>query len=417
MKRFLLLFLTFLLTLSLWSCKIEGDFGFPPPAEQTGNTPKETVSEGAETEIPEGPVADPDAVTFERISGIIGAEYKTPKNVILLIGDGMGPNDVVLAEKYGDGVYDFGLLLNMITNNGLVTTKSADNEITDSAAAGTALATGTKTNNGFVGVAPDSTVLKNMAEIAREAGKKVGIVTDDELFGATPSAFLAHSESRYNYEELAADILDFAPEVIIGSSFDNYFAKLAEDRKNEFENRYNVAKDQAEFESVSALGEENGKMFAGFNGGYKDAVSDHLAISAETALNLLDGEEGFFLMIEGCGTDMYGHENNISGKIAGVVNLDKTLEKILLFMEQNPDTLLIVTSDHETGGVGLPEGEAEPTNELFTATAHTGTDVRVFALGMGSEAFNGVTVDNVDIAKHMIGVLTGAGVGETEQTS
>ena len=123
------------------------------------------------------------------------------------------------------------------------------------------------------------------------------------------------------------------------------------------------------------------------------------------ALQLLSNENGFFLMVESCGTDKYGHNNNINGKIASVTTLDRTLAAILLFMEKNPDTLLIITSDHETGGVQLPKENELVSNDLFTSEEHTGIPVRVFAVGQGSEYFNGVTVDNTDIAKFLIAAI------------
>jgi len=111
-------------------------------------------------------------------------------------------------------------------------------------------------------------------------------------------------------------------------------------------------------------------------------------------------------MIESSGTDKFGHKNNINGKLSSVVTLDRTVAAALMFMKNNPDTLLIITSDHETGGVKLPEGD-EKLTDLLTVTSHTDTPVRVFAVGKGSEYFKDKTVDNTDIAKFIIKAVKG----------
>ena len=134
--------------------------------------------------------------------------------------------------------------------------------------------------------------------------------------------------------------------------------------------------------------------------------SNNLAQCAEVALKRLKNDNGFFLMIESSGTDKFGHKNNMSGKLNSVVTLDRTVAAVLKFMEKNPDTLLLITSDHETGGVKLPEGD-EDLKDLLTLTEHTATPVRVFAVGEGSEYFSGKTVDNTDIAKFLIKAIKG----------
>ena len=111
-------------------------------------------------------------------------------------------------------------------------------------------------------------------------------------------------------------------------------------------------------------------------------------------------------MIEGAGTDKYGHNGTIKGKLASVVTLDRTVAAALLFMEENPDTLLIITSDHETGGIRIPE-EGENLFAAMTLNEHTATPVRVFAVGQGAEYFKGKTLDNTDIAKFIINAIEG----------
>ena len=338
------------------------------------------------------------SITAQQVDSIVNGQFEKPKNVILLIGDGMGANDIALCREFGEGNFDFGLVLDRIPHQGLSTTHSASDEVTDSAAAGTALATGTKTNNDYVGMLPDSTRLKNISEIAREQGKKVGIITDDAITGATPSAFLAHNQSRDNEDEIYEEALRFAPDVYIGKGDTARYNRA-------LELGFNAATRFQQTEYTFGQTNDRTKPFVTFNNGYRMTVSDELSQCTQLALQLLDNEKGFFLMVESSGTDKYGHSNKIAGKIASVTTLDRTLAAILLFMEQNPDTLLVVTSDHETGGVRLPNDGEQPGDHLFTTDYHTATPVKVFAVGQGSEYFADKTVDNTDIAKFLIAAV------------
>ncbi len=345
-------------------------------------------------------------ITKDQVDKIINQEYTTPKNIIVIIGDGMGPNDITLAEENIKGVYDFGLVLNQIKNHGLATTHSADAEITDSAASGTALATGTKTNNGYIGKDVNGNDLKTMAEIAREAGKKIGIITDEDLPGATPTAFVVHNISRDNRKELANDMVKFKPDVLMCKDYMSVFALLDADAQKIFNDEYLVAKNFKRYKETLDTDKENKKPFFGFLDGYSPVATNNLANCAEVAFERLKNDNGFFLMIESAGTDKFGHDNNINGKLNSVVTLDRTVAAALKFMKDNPDTLLVITSDHETGGVKLPEGD-EKLTDLLTVDGHTNTPVRVFAVGKGTEYFKDKTVDNTDIAKFLINAIKG----------
>lgn len=391
MKKLFSFFLALLLVLSLCAC------GQPAAPETTPTTePAVTVpTEPAKVWYQEGTIE----ITADRVDAIVSQEFETPKNVILLIGDGMGINDIALSAQYGQNNYDFGLVLDRIPHRGLATTKSASHKVTDSAASGTALATGTKTSNGVLGMDRTFKELKNISEIAREKGMKVGIITDDSITGATPSAFLVHNENRKNYDEIFTSALEFGPEVYIG--------KVEFDRYTEAEKKgYNAASRFQQIDYTFSISKDLSKPFVGFNSGYSTNVSNELSQCTQLAFQLLDNENGFFLMVESCGTDKYGHSPNINGKMNSVTTLDRTLAAILLFMEENPDTLLIVTSDHETGGVKLPKEGQLVSDDLITTDEHTDTPVGVFALGQGSEYFRDKTVDNTDIAKFIIDAIT-----------
>ncbi len=355
------------------------------------------------------PPAQGDAALKEQILKIVNGEFTTPKNVIIVIGDGMGPNDIKLAEEYADGVYGFGLVLNQIPNHGLATTYSANNDVTDSAASGTALSTGVKTKNGYIGKDQWGEDIPTMAEIARAAGKKIGIITDEDISGATPTAFVVHNISRNNHGELTSAMVKFKPDVLMSHNYNGVIPQLDGEAQNIFYNEYVVARDFDRFPQALESDPNNEKPFWGFLNGYSTLASDNLAQCTEIALDRLQNENGFFLMVESSGTDKFGHGNDMRGKLNSVVTLDRTVATILGFMEENPDTVLVITSDHETGGVRLPASDDDDVNieNLFTSTSHTGVPVRVFCVGKGSEYFAGKTVDNTDIAKFLINAIKG----------
>lgn len=380
MKKFLALILAFLLIFSFTSCGITEPEGWYTEGEIT--------------------------ITKKQVQKIVNTDFKTPKNVILIIGDGMGINDITLAEDNVNGVYDFGLVLNQIENRGLATTHSADSQVTDSAASATALSTGVKTNNTRIAKDANGNDLKTMAETAREAGKKVGIITDEDLSGATPTAFTVHNISRDNRKELANAMVEFKPDVLMCKDYIGTSALLEKESRKIFDNEYLVAKNFKRFKEALDSDKNCEKSFFGFLEGYSPVASYNLAQCAEVALKRLNNENGFFLMIESSGTDKFGHNNNINGKLNSVVTLDRTVAAVLKFMYNNPDTVLVITSDHETGGVKLPTG-SESLNDLITVDGHTATPVGVFAVGKGTEYFKDKTVDNTDIAKFLIKALSG----------
>ena len=380
MKRLLAILLSIILIFSFTSCGITEPEGWYTEGEIT--------------------------ITKKQVQKIVNSDFAAPKNVILIIGDGMGINDITLAEDNVNGVYDFGLVLNQIENHGLATTHSADSEVTDSAASATALSTGVKTNNTRIAKDANGNDLKTMAETAREAGKKVGIITDEDLSGATPTAFTVHNISRDNRKELANAMVEFKPDVLMCKDYIGTSALLEKEARKIFDNEYLVAKNFKRFKEVLDSDKNCEKSFFGFLEGYSPVASYNLAQCAEVALKRLNNENGFFLMIESSGTDKFGHNNNINGKLNSVVTLDRTVAAVLKFMYNNPDTVLVITSDHETGGVKLPTG-SEGLTDLITVDGHTATPVGVFAVGKGTEYFKDKTVDNTDIAKFLIKALSG----------
>lgn len=336
------------------------------------------------------------------VQQVLSINYSKPKNVIMMICDGMGPNDIILAEKHSKNLNDYGTILNQIKYNGFCTTNNVAGTTTDSAAAGTALSTGNKTSNKHLGQDKDGKIFKNISEIAREKGKVIGIVTDDDITGATPAAFIAHTSSRQNFEDIANAYVKFKPDVLIGQGYNGDFKFSSMNLSN-----FLVATDFSKFNEK--LNEDNFRLKS-FFGFFKQGVlepSNTLAYCTEIALNRLKNKgSGFFLMVESTAGDTWGHKNNINGKINNVVTVDRTVATILKFMKENPDTLLLITSDHETGGVTIPSGNYTLDASLFTSNEHTSTIVRTFAVGYGANKIHNKTIDNTDFAKIAIEAIS-----------
>ncbi len=313
-------------------------------------------------------------------------------SAILLIGDGMGPLQIHLARK------DPGQPLGMegMPHSGIVTTRSADRDVTDSAAAGTALATGHKTNNGMVGVAPNGHRLETILERARAAGKSTGIITTDALHGATPASFAAHVESRGEREKIAAQIAASGVDVMLGFWKGWFLPKSAGGERED--GRDLVAEmRRAGYDVVFA---RNGLRKAKADrivGLFEDDTASSLAEMVSAALaRLSKNPKGFLLIVEEARIDWECHDHKLDAAIERVRMLDAAVVTALDFAREDGSTLVVVTADHETGGL-QPDG-------TFATGNHTNTPVRVFAFGPRGERFTG-QMDNTDIPKRIAEVL------------
>jgi len=406
MKKLLALLLSLALILSFAGCGENGTATSSKVQSVASTVSKKPTSSQAE----EPPFYDKTVVfTKADLDKANSTQYVKPKNVIFMIGDGMGLNDITICNKFSDFKFDFGLVFDQLKNKGFATTKSASSDVTDSAASATALATGTKTANGMVGQDIYGKDLTNISEIARAEGKKIGIVTSDSVLGATPSAFSVHNISRHNKAELARSYMRMKPDVLIGNGYADFLSGVTEDEETKaLFSTVNVAIDFDMFEFCLTKSEKKDKEFFGFTGFGLNSGDYRLAQATQMALKRLENENGFFLMVENAGTDGAGHSNDIQGKVDNVAVFDKAVAVAVKYCMEHPDTVLIITSDHETGGVTLPEGDDyELADVKFTTTEHTGVNVGVFALGYGTERFNGATVDNTDLAKLAISAVKG----------
>ncbi|OGV34385.1 MAG: hypothetical protein A2020_04915 [Lentisphaerae bacterium GWF2_45_14] len=277
---------------------------------------------------------------------------ESAKYIFLMIGDGMGVNQRKATEKYLNASGK-GLVMEKFPYSGLTVTDSLSG-VTDSAAGGTAIACGFKTKNGMLGILPDGKHLQSIAEYAKDKGMKIGIITSDHINGATPAAFYAHADARKRYSETAS----FMPQ----SEFD-FFAgnKILTDKQENDSTRalaekgYKIIRD---FKDLNVS--EKGKSFL--------ITSMPLAIDEKNndgvrlkdilgkAIEILDNEKGFFIMLEGAKIDWSGHNNDLASGAKELVDFDNAVKTAYEFYQKNPsDTLIVVTADHETGGLQLSD--------------------------------------------------------------
>ncbi len=316
---------------------------------------------------------------------------KTVENIILMIGDGNG-----LAQISATALANRGSLsLTQLKSIGFLKTQSADDFTTDSAGAGTALSTGEKVPNRSIGNDSEGNRLENITELLAKKGFVSGIVTTDELSGATPSSFYAHRQDRSMSEGIMDDFTQSPLSLFISTENPN--------KRNE--------NSTGDFSMLSTLDEvgKSKKDKIGFlmPGKTSSSSNNELAKSTDNALQFLTNKnERFFLMVEGAKIDSYSHENNIGGVISEGIDFDKAVSEALKFADTNPGTLVIITADHETGGLTIPQGNLEK-NEIegdFTTHDHTALMVPIFAYGPRSYEFQGV-YDNNEVFHKILKVL------------
>ncbi len=328
---------------------------------------------------------------------------KTPKNVIVMIGDGMGVAHVFAGLTANGGH----LFLDNFKHVGFSKTQSSDNYITDSAAGGTALSSGIKTYNGAIGVNPDTVAVKTILEMAENKGMSTGLVSTSAITHATPASYIAHQGSRGSYEDIAADFMKTDIDVFIGGGY-KHFAQRADKRdltKELQQKGYQVLRNMDEIAQV-----KSGKL-AGLTADEHNEVFPKrkmdLPVSTQTALSILDqNKKGFFIMVEGSQIDWGAHQNNTVYIVNEMLDFDRTIGKALEFAEKDGETLIVVTADHETGGFALVGGDMKTgmIKGAFTTGGHSGVMVPVFAYGPGAENFTGI-MENTDIAKKIMKLL------------
>ncbi len=318
-----------------------------------------------------------------------------PKNVIFLIGDGMGLTHITAASIANKAP----LALEAFRHIGLVKTYSTK-LITDSAAGATAMATGSKTYNGAISMNVHQEKLKTILEYAEDNHWLTGLVTTATVTHATPACFYGHqpTRSRVN-QKLAAEFMTKDIEVLMGGGW-NYF-------KNGLDGRDLIeeAQELGYFvtDSIQTVGDYRPErmicLISPLLPPRLKERGDFLPLATQKAIEVLSyPESGFFLMIEGAQIDWGGHEKKSDYIIEEMLDFDKSIQKALDFAKKDENTLLIVTADHETGGYSI-NGGSEKEGKVegkFTSDYHTATMVPIFAYGPGAESFTGI-MDNTEI--------------------
>ena len=311
------------------------------------------------------------------------------KNVIYLIGDGMGFNHLEKTKAERNAK----LVMDTFDIKGKAMTRSLTKRVTDSAASGTALATGSRTYNKAIGVylfdkTPKYSYPKNIRELCNERGMLTGIVTTDDTTGATPSAFSAHSSDRYNTEDITMDQLSSSADIIWGTANGVATKSAAE------ANGYTYVTTYSEMMAL----EEGSRSYAQFTNALwtleqSDENTPNLEQMAMKAIDILDdSEEGFFLMIEGAHIDKYSHSNRDADMTEALLEFDSTVEAVLEYAKNDGETLVVVTADHETGGI-----KADGNGYKFTSDDHSSADVPLLVYGSDKIISKGEKINNYEI--------------------
>ena len=383
--------------------------------------------------IPEGSIADKDAFIETLPEGkpllqkaIIPIKNK-PKNIILLISDGMsltqvstyrllkgGPNERIAVDKF--------------PVSGIVLTHSENAIVTDSASSATAFSTGRKTNNGALGLDEDNKILENFTEIIDRYGYVSSLISTSEITHATPAAYASHVDLRWKTDEISLQMMESKVMTILGGGRHFFLPEDLGGKRSDglnlleqMESSRMVMTEKKELDSFdhSDLGKVVG-LFADEALRDKEKPENHVfEPSSSEMLNFAinrsekfneNGCKGFFIMLEGSQVDWAGHANDLDYLKREMQDFDEAVELALDYATQNPDTLVIATADHETGGLLIesssPTDYTAPEVKFSFNTgigygSHTGVPVPVYAYGPGSENFTG-TLDNTDIFYAML---------------
>lgn len=334
------------------------------------------------------------------------------KNVILIIGDGTGLAQITTGQYALVGT-DGRLHLQTMPVTGLVNTVSSDNLITDSAAGATAYSCGLKTYNGAIGMNAEQKPCKTILELAEQKGLATGLVATSTITHATPASFGAHVVQRSMENEIAADFLNSGADVILGGGRRHFLpqendASNREDSRNlieEFAQKgYSYVQNADELKSA-----ENDKILGLFANSAIDysAGQPSLAEMTGKAIEVLSqSENGFFLMVEGSQIDWGGHENNVDYVIREVKGFDEAVKSALDFAIENGETLVVLTADHETGGMTLQKQHSSGNvmEIQWTTGGHTGIPVPLMAYGPGAAEFMGWR-DNTYVGQKIVELL------------
>lgn len=320
------------------------------------------------------------------------------RNIILYIGDGMGISQITAYRIHNVGG---GGKLNVerMPVTGLLHTQSIDDLITDSAAGATALACGFKTRNGMIATLPDNTKVLTILEAARDKGMSTGLVATSSITHATPACFASHVESRSNHTEIARQLIEENVDILLGGGR-GYFIPQSAPKSKRSDDLDLVSRAEEKGYQFVETGKEllkasQNRVLGLFRSGAlkREPPEPTLAEMTAKSIELLNrNTEGFFLMVEGSQIDWAGHDNDLDYMLWEMASFDEAVKVGLDFALQDQHTLVVVTADHETGGLAINDGSFDGSNldVEWTTGHHTGQPVPVFAFGPHSLRFTGV---------------------------
>lgn len=328
---------------------------------------------------PESPQTVSNMPQHDVVQSVPPATNRVARNIILMIGDGMGSEHMWAAWLCNHGK----LNMERLPVIGLVRTPSASDTITDSAAAATAIACGYKTRNGQLGITADGKPLDSILVHLASTGRQTGLVVTKAITDATPAAFYAHCKSRYHFSAIAAALAESGCRVIIGGGSGIVSRAWQEQLR-------------AAGTLLRLEGHEHCLPASRRGSFLPDAVGE--------ALRTLESHpQGFFLLVEGSQIDVAAHANDLAELVHETLDFDRAVGVVMEWMQTHPDTLLIVTADHQTGGLSILGGSKEngEVTAAFSTGKHSGVAVPLYAAGAGAAAFGGVQ-ENTELMPKML---------------
>ena len=376
-KQLLALSLILALSLSLFGCEYHLSF-----LNKDDDTSGEGTNNNGTSYVPKDPY--PYVVTYV-------TDYSNIKNVIFIIGDGMGMAHLDAGELYSGTNFDFRDSFTMLLSdtNSLDPDTNEPTDTTDSAASATAMATGVLTYDKRISMDSNYTELRTILDIAKSVGKSTAVVTTDALFGATPAAFTAHTLNRNLEREIIKSQAESGVDLLIGQ-----YDELYDSYESNITKNYNYVKS---FDKEAILASRTEDTMCLFNMEKSTADSVSLKDATDLAINyLVDDTDGFVMMIEQAHIDKKSHNKDIDGAAKAAASLNETVEYVLSFASGRDDTAVIITADHETGGLKVDadpekyEATYEKDGEVlfsyeYTTSNHTNANVPVYYYGFGAK--------------------------------
>ncbi len=354
-------------------------------------------------------------ITYLSFVGSVSAQSSKPKNVIILIGDGMGPVQVEVLKWLRS---DSAVNMNQFPYHGFSKTYSLNDSITDSAAGGSAISTGKKTNNGYIAMNEDGTYNQTLFEWAKQYGIATGFVVSCGITHATPASFYAHVSDRNKYESIAYQLKDANIDFAAGGQRNHFLSNKRKDGLDIMDSltkrNYTVVTELNNLDSC-----KSDKIIALLTKKHPSSAShrhDLLSVCTKKALTVLSNDtNGFVLMIEGSQIDWACHANNFPYFKEEIIDFDDVVKIVYDFAFENGETLVIITADHECGDMKVLDSinkidKKEAYKKIakyvsFHSFEHTGVNVPIYAFGPGAELFQGV-MENTSIFDKIIYLLT-----------